>query len=499
MPAVLAAVALAALYLLLDPPSADLAAQTYRAELFEREGWVAWDNGWYGGHHMPGYSVLSPALDALLGLQVAAALTIVVAAAGSALLMRRWAPRPGADGAAVWLTVAVAALVVSGRLAFALGVAVGVWGLLAAARGARGAAAAGGVATVLASPVAGLFAALVAAAAWWGARGAARGDRRGAPFLLAGVLATAALLALVFPEPGSGPFAASAFWPALAATLAAAALTRGGARAGALLYALLLGAAALLDTPLGGVATRLGALAGGALALALLWPRRRALALLAGVPLAYWAVYPAVRDWSQASGDPARAASYYAPLLARLRGEGRLEIAFTAGHWEAARVAPRVMLARGWLRQLDREVNAVFYDGTLTARRYEAWLRDNAVRWVALPDAPLDPSAEAEARLIRGGLPYLRQTWRGEHWTLYAVRRPTPLNATRVGPDAFTTRGGLVRLRWTPHWAVVAGRGCVRAGPGGWTVVEPRPGGSEVRVGIVVAPLRALSDSPRCR
>ncbi len=49
---------MAAVYLVLAPPSADLAAQDYRADL----GLVLWDNGWYGGHHMPGYSVLFPPL-----------------------------------------------------------------------------------------------------------------------------------------------------------------------------------------------------------------------------------------------------------------------------------------------------------------------------------------------------------------------------------------------------------------------------------------------------
>ena len=81
MPAVLAAVVLAALYLVLDPPSADLAAQTYRVGLFDREGWIAWDNGWYGGHHLPGYSVLFPPLASLLGLQLVAALSVVGATA----------------------------------------------------------------------------------------------------------------------------------------------------------------------------------------------------------------------------------------------------------------------------------------------------------------------------------------------------------------------------------------------------------------------------------
>ena len=66
-------------------------------------------------------------------------------------------------------------------------------------------------------------------------------------------------------------------------------------------------------------------------------------------------------------------------------------------------------LARGWERQLDEKANPLFYDGRpLTPERYHRWLRESAVRWVALPDAPLDYSAEAEARLLERGLPYLR-------------------------------------------------------------------------------------------
>src|SRR2546430_9922885 len=55
----LVAAILAALYLIIDPPSADLAAQTYRSDFFGREGFALWDNAWYAGHHMPGYSIRS--------------------------------------------------------------------------------------------------------------------------------------------------------------------------------------------------------------------------------------------------------------------------------------------------------------------------------------------------------------------------------------------------------------------------------------------------------
>jgi hypothetical protein len=478
MPVAVAAL-LAALYLILDPPSADLAAQTYRVGLFSHEGFAVWDSAWYGGHHLPGYSVLFPALGSWLGLHVVAALSVVGATAAFARLGER--PLAGA-----WFAFGMTATVVSGRLAFALGAAFGAAGVLAASRARTRWAGALGVLTALASPVAALFAALIAAALWL--------ERRGrAPVALAGgAVIAGGVLGVLFPEGGSEPFVASAFWPALGAALIALALVPRALRLGVALYALLLVVAFVFDTPLGGNAARLGALLAGPLAAALLRPR---LLVLAALPLAYWTLYPPVRDVAQALDDPAREASYYAPLLAQLHGPGRLEIPFTEGHWESARVAPHVSLARGWERQLDRRVNAVFYEGTLDAARYRAWLLDNAVRWVALPDAPLDHSAQGEAALIRGDLPYLREVWRSDHWRLYAVRDPTPLGASALGHDWFVARGGVVRVRWTPYWAVVAGHGCVRRA-GDWTGVEAR---SEVRVAIRFTPFRALADGPRCR
>ena len=64
-------------YLIVSPPAGDLAAATYRSELFARVGFTLRDNGWYAihGHYLPGYSLLSPALGALLGVRVVLALS----------------------------------------------------------------------------------------------------------------------------------------------------------------------------------------------------------------------------------------------------------------------------------------------------------------------------------------------------------------------------------------------------------------------------------------
>lgn len=71
---------LAAVWLIVDPPTPDLAAHAYRADVADRIGPGIWEQGWYAGHHLPGYSVLMPPLAALLTPQVVAAAAVVVAA-----------------------------------------------------------------------------------------------------------------------------------------------------------------------------------------------------------------------------------------------------------------------------------------------------------------------------------------------------------------------------------------------------------------------------------
>ncbi|HXV04649.1 MAG TPA: hypothetical protein VFP23_01940, partial [Solirubrobacterales bacterium] len=183
--------------------------------------------------------------------------------------------------------------------------------------------------------------------------------------------------------------------------------------------------------------------------------------------------------------------AFFTPAARWLRDHGaqgaRIEVPPTANHWESAYLAPRFELARGWLRQLDTTRDDIFYgdDGPLTNRAYSAWLRDNAIRYVALPDAPLDYSSEAERRLILAHPPYLVPRWHSAHWRIYAVRRPEPLvdpvgaAAARtlwIGRQGFgldVTRPGdfLVRVNFTPYWTIARGRAClVRRGD--WTLVR---------------------------
>jgi hypothetical protein len=158
----------------------------------------------------------------------------------------------------------------------------------------------------------------------------------------------------------------------------------------------------------------------------------------------------------------------------------RVEVPETQQHWEAAYVASRVSLARGWERQLDRRLNPEFYDRDhpLDAVRYRTWLLDNGVSYVALPDAALDPSSSDEARLVRDGLGYLRPVFRDAHWTVYAVSnargvldgpgRMIAVEGRHVVFDAARAGHFTVRVRWSGAWQVAAGRACTSPSADGW-------------------------------
>jgi hypothetical protein len=426
----------AAAYLVWAPRTADMAAHAYRAWLFSHDGLTVWNAQWYGGHHVLGYSLLFAPLGVWPGPAWTGALACVAAAALFAPLAGRAAP--------AWLfALAVLPNLVIGRMPFALGIALGVAAWAAGERRSarwRVLCALAALGCVLASPVAGAFLALATTARLL-ARG--RGELPRAAALGLPVLAGGIALTGLFPEGGPDRFVATAFWPMLAVSAAALALLAPGRRAwwlgGALAIAVLVAAFAVPNT-FGQNALRLPVLLGPvALALAArpaaaagrrarrAGTRARAARFVVGAALLYLGWLPAVRAVSEAHGDPSTRAEFWSgprAFLARAARPGeRVEVAFTHNHWEVAYLAPTVPLARGWERQVDAEVNPLFYaDRPLTAKRYHRWLRADAVRWVLLPSVPLDYSARAEAALLRRGAPFLRPVARGHGWRLFAVR-----------------------------------------------------------------------------
>jgi hypothetical protein len=508
------AAALAIVYVIVSPPSLDLAAHLLRAKLFGAEGFGIWNNWWYAGHHVPGYSVLFPPIAALLTPQIAGG----VAAVGTAALFESLARRQFGEEAwlgSLWFGAATATNLFTGRLTFAFGLLPAVGMALALQRRRNALAVLLAVLTALASPVAALFAALAGGAY---AIGAYIRHRRLRPTFLGLACAIAALLpvallSIAFPEGGSEPFTLATLWPIPAISLIALFVVpprEWTLRAGVVLYALGAIAAFELATPVGSNAARLGPLLAGPLAAFLWWPRHKRWLAAVALPLLWFQWQAPIRDVRTSAGDPSVSASYYQPLLAFLgRQPGppfRVEIPFTRFHWEAYQVAPRFPLARGWERQLDIKYNHLFYGGPLTPATYDAWLHSLAVRFVAVPDASLDFSAHKEVALIDRGLPYLKLVFRTPSWRVYAVNAPTPIvqgdaRLESLGPNSVSLlapRAGsaLVRVRFTPYWRLSEQHGCV-APDGQFTkVTTSRPG--PVKLIISFSLSRINADRPRC-
>jgi hypothetical protein len=517
---VLLAVAAAIAYLIWQPRPVDLGAHTFRAELFGEEGFTIWNGLWYGGHHTPAYSILSPPLAWYLGPRLAIALAAVASAALFPPLMRGAFGDHRARWGSIWFGIGASTLLLTSRLSFAIGVAFGLAALLAVQRRRHALAVVLAVLCPLGSPVAGLFLAMAGVAY-------AIAERREHSKRLDGLAIAAAafippvFLAWAFPEGGWAPFPESAYLPIPVFALACLIVLpreESALRWGAALYGLGATLALVIDTPMGGNAVRLGALFGGPVLLCVLWgrPWTRRLWVLPPLvvmfaSLALWQWSPAVRDVIKYLEDPAAKSDYFEPLrqfLFTLPDQRRIEIPFTRSHWEGAEVALESPLARGWLRQLDTGLHPIFYREGLNRLTYASWLSDNAVRYVALPSAKPDKSSYGERALIEKGLPYLRLRWKSDDWRVYEVLLPAPLvipqkdanivieqfQSDELLLDVKRPGEAIVKVRWTPYW--FASNACVEP-DGDWTrVIADKEG--FVRLSTRFSPERLFSRGRRC-
>jgi hypothetical protein len=564
-------------WLLIAPRTPDLAAAAYRLDLFKHVGLALYDEHWYGGHDLPGYSVLFPPLAWLLGLRAVGALSVLVSVRCFERLTLA-AYGPSARWASIAFALAAVGDVWIGRLAFALGLSFALASVLAFSHRRTASAALLAVMCAAASPVAGVLLALAALSH-------ALSRRSPRPLLVLAAPAAVVVLALagLFPEGGSEPYPIVSFGAtALVVVAFACALPagNGGLRLGALVYLAACLIFLLVSTPMGSNIERYGVLLAGPLLICAVmrarggadgllargsedgvatrgggkvvetawdgseagevaWDRteageatrdgRRAgevarddaspgisraataAAVLVVCVWAVWAGWGPVRETIAVAGNPSTKGPYYAPverfLAEHAQAPVRLEVPLTRTHWETAELAPRVSLARGWEKQLDVRYDSVLLSSSLSAASYERWLRAQAVSYVALPDVQLDPSSAREGKLIRAGLPGLREVFSSRHWRIYAVRAPLPLASgpgrlTALGHDSFALSVNapgtfLVRVHYTPYWTITSGGGCVSRGAGGWTSVDAQTRG-RVLVRASFSLSRALGDGRSC-
>ncbi len=470
----------------------DLAAQLHRIDVFKTFGFTLWDAQWFGGHYPLAYSVLFAPIGALLGAGVLGALCAGAAAWTFARLLRvHFGSQVWLGG--LWFAAGTVATVMIGQLAFLLGAVVALLVILSHGSGRRLLAGVLAVLCPLASPVAGALL-LLALAAWWlSTSGPAR---RSLVILAALVCCGLAAVRLGFPQGGTFPFAATTFAGVAASSILGIWLLpkkEKALRIGAALYGVVGLILFVVPQPMGANLGRLGTAVAGPIAATVLWPRRRLLLVGVAIPLLLWQWVPAVAEAATGHPDPSRQSAYYQPMLQylvpRVGVQTRVEIPPTKDHWEARWAAAAVPLARGWERQVDNSENPLFYvKGELSAASYGAWLRNNGVGFVAVPDVPLDYAGQKEALLVNSGLSYLHLSYSSAHWRVFQVDGNPglvegPGFMVSLKADRFTIAADRpgpieVKVRYTPYWSVVGDKACVSPTADGWTELQVHQAGA---------------------
>jgi len=504
LPLVCGAVAGALVVCLLTfvPLSGDAPSHLFQTWLYRHGGFQLWNNLWYAGRYeFVSYSVFYYPLAALTGeLPVLVAAAALLAGSFAAVCRREWGGAARGPAIAFACTTPFVSIV-SGSYPFTAGAACAALALLALQRRRRVLFAVAVVGALGFSPLAfavllALLAGLllghpqpiVAARRHWAALAVV------VVAMLAGVLVQRA-----FPSGGIYPYNPTDAVVVVLFSLAGLYVTGRSPRARSLrmlfvAYLILNLVAFLFKSPVGSNATRLFAVAGAPL----LWlaanvsrQRSRAVVLPLLAATAALQVGPWIRDAYSAWGNPAASVAYWHPAVAYLDRQGddqhRVEAVATWGHWEAYYLARAGFpLARGWFRQDDFPENRVLYRHHLTAAAYDRWLRLLGVRFVVLPDATLDYSSTAEARLLRSGRSGLALVSESRHLRVYELPDAAPIVSAPAGADAELIRLGssaiefsasapgsyLVRVRYTPYWKPVGSAACVSSAPDGMTEVD---------------------------
>ncbi len=500
------AAALAIAYLIAPLSGQDLAAQLARADFASAHPFAPDDLRWFGGSLTFGYSLWTPPVMALIGVRLCGAICSVIATVQSTLLFARCgAKRPLVGGVLTALSQTLNLVV--GRVTFSLGMIFGLGALLALASettrikaSPRTRAAILAFIAAAASPVVALF--------LWVGTGALVLTRRWRDGLavFAGTIVPVVIATRLFSDGGAETFTRHTARDALLASLAVAIFVpreRRALRVGALISAAMVLLAYFLDTPVGNNAARLTLVFAVPIVGAFVkW--RPALAALAVVATAYPQQVVQQDDFNYGRANDA---SYYRPLINEIQGrgavDGRIDIPETSGHWETAYVARSLPLVRGWIRQVDTQLNGpTFYNGIPTPRRYRAWLLNNTVQYVAVPNVAFTDPGRFEVDAINAHPSFLKPIWHNADWRLFAVvgHRPIvspPATTTHVGASELTLRAPaethvVVNVRWF-DWLTLDTddpHACIAPSPAGEVELRTSRGGT-YRIGsTLVAPAR---------
>ncbi|MEZ5079148.1 MAG: hypothetical protein R2878_00495 [Thermoleophilia bacterium] len=512
------------------PPGGDAAAHLYQTGVWREHRWQLWDNLWYGGRYSQvNYSLTYYPLSALLGTVTVIAGSAGAAAAGFAHVMRsRW---PGHETfPVIAASIGLSLSVLAGTFPFLLGFALAMAALVAVLAGRTGLAGILTLITTLSHPLAFVFLVVVLVAI-----GITHPEWRRRPSMRRFAIALVTIMALqgvlmrAFSTSGATyPFDPRDAIAAAAFCLVGAWISRGLPDHRVLFaiftcYGLIAALALMVSNPMGGNVVRLLLVMGVPLLLIPMaargfQPRGAIIALLIGAGL--WQALPAVAGWQTAQQARAASERFWLPAIGFLDRYGTPSSVSrwwprpTTGRRTTSPVAA-CPLARGWFRQDDFPGNRPLYRN-LTAASYQAWMRRTGIRYVLLPDDPLDYTGQREAELLRSGRSGLSLVASVGDWTMYEAPGRDPhrdpaasARVVRLTSESLVmriTRPGVyrVRVRYTPYWQLEGGgeNACVSPiAPWGTRIRVTAPGTLRLRfapnLGSVVRSV--IGDSTSCR
>ena len=498
----------------LVPAGGDLAAHVYRTALV-RHGILVWDNLWFAGNYpLSSYSLLYYPLAAAVGNTALAIGGVVVAASFFASIVAREWPTAGRLPALAF-AVLLAGQVFTAAYPFDAGVAMLMVTLWALQRGRRWLAVPATLATLGFSPLAFLFLALALLAI------ALRGRRIDRTTLIVGTAAGLAGLAqltllVVLPTPALVfPYGV---WRMLAGLVVAGLgvwLSLRGRAGWPLASLFLVWAAAgaafeVVPSPVGRNILRASVFVFPLMLVAASragW-RPRWLAVAACVVALASNVVPYTAMIPDRASSVGSTLAFWQPVIRFLdrhqRPGFRVEVVETANHWENYFLPEAGFpLARGWYVQLDLADNRALYAPGLTAARYDAWLRERAVRYVVFPHLPGEKAyGGEEAALLASGRSGLHRVWSAGRASIYELPHAT---AVLSGAAAAVTVFGpreiaghiahpgvyLLRVAFNPYWTVKRGSLCLSPGGARYTLLHVRRAGRfEIRA--IETPLSLL-------
>ena len=271
-------------------------------------------------------------------------------------------------------------------------------------------------------------------------------------------------------------------------------------------------AAVLPPNPMGGTFGRFFFVFGVPLLLTLrrvALPRALIVVVVAGAALGQLIV-PATHFVSHAEGASAKP-DFFAPALAfaatHHNADYRFHVVALSNHWEAYYFpVDDFAITRGWYRQSDALHNDLLNQSSFSAGQYVAWLHQMGVKYVFLPNAPLDLSGAQETALLVGD-PRFAVVYRDPDWTIFRLRGARPIVQPGRGAGAadvlaldhesialrVSAPGSyVVKVSYSPYWQVASGMGTLTRSRRDFIVLHARMAG-EVDLRMVVTP-KALWD-----